>query len=67
MSLISNHLPLTALGSNPEGTWILSCEEAIQLAYGTSVVLLQCPFVHEIMHGGAPEVFLHKLSWNVAI
>jgi hypothetical protein len=33
-----------------------SCEEAIQLAYGTSVVLLRCPFVPEIMHGRAPEV-----------
>jgi hypothetical protein len=40
------------------GLWILSCEEAIQLAYGTSVVLLRCPFVPEIMHGRAPEVFL---------
>jgi hypothetical protein len=36
--------------------WIISCEEAIQLAYGTSVVLLRCPFVPEIMHGRAPEV-----------
>jgi hypothetical protein len=50
-----------------QGLWILSCEEAIQLAYGTSVVLLRCPFVPEIMHGKAPEVFLHLLSWNVAI
>jgi hypothetical protein len=47
--------------------WILSCEETIQLAYGTSVVLLRCQFVSEIMHGGAPEVFLHQLSLNVAI
>jgi hypothetical protein len=30
------------------------------LAYGTSVVLLRCPFVSEIMHGRAPEVFLHQ-------
>jgi hypothetical protein len=37
-----------------QGLWILSCEEAIQLAYGTSVVLLRCPFVPEIMHGRAP-------------
>ena len=29
---------------------ILSCEEAIQLAFGTSVVLLRCPFVPKIMH-----------------
>jgi hypothetical protein len=43
-----------------QGLCILSCEEAIQLAYGTSVVLLRCPFVPEIMHGRAPEVFLHQ-------
>jgi hypothetical protein len=43
-----------------QGLLILSCEEAIQLAYGTSVVLLRCPFVPEIMHGRAPEVFLHQ-------
>jgi hypothetical protein len=39
--------------------WILSCEEAIQLAYGMSVVLLSSQFMPEIMHKGAPEVFLH--------
>ena len=39
------------------GLWILSYEEAIQLAYRTSVVLLGCPLVPEIKHGGAPEVF----------
>jgi hypothetical protein len=43
-----------------QGLWILSCEEVIQLAYGTSVVLLKYPFVPEIMHRGAPEVFLHQ-------
>jgi hypothetical protein len=43
-----------------QGLWILSCEEAIQLAYGTSVVLLRYTFVPEIMHGRAPEVFLHQ-------
>jgi hypothetical protein len=43
-----------------QGLWILSCEEAIQLAYGTSMVLLRCPFVPEIMHGTAPEVFLQQ-------
>jgi hypothetical protein len=40
---------------SPTGTWILSCEEAIQLAYRISVVLLGCSFVPEIMHGRAPE------------
>jgi hypothetical protein len=39
---------------------ILSGEEAIQPAYGTSVVLLSFRFVSEIMHGRAPEVFLHE-------
>jgi hypothetical protein len=43
-----------------QGLWILSCEEAIQLAYGTSVVLLRCPFVPEIMHGSAHEVFFYE-------
>jgi hypothetical protein len=54
-------LSLTAVGSNPDRDfWILSCEEAIQLAYGTSVVLLGCTFVPEIMHRRAPEVFFHQ-------
>jgi hypothetical protein len=43
-----------------KGLWILSCEEAIHLAYGMSVVLLRCQFVPEIMHGRAPEVFLQQ-------
>jgi hypothetical protein len=43
-----------------QGLMILSCEEAIKLAYVTSVVLLRCPFVPEIMHGRASEVFLHQ-------
>ena len=30
--------------------WIHSCEEAIQLAYGMSVVLLSCLLMPEIMH-----------------
>jgi hypothetical protein len=43
-----------------QGLWILSFEEAIQLAYGTWVILLRCPFVPEIMPWRAPEVFLHQ-------
>jgi hypothetical protein len=46
--------------------WILACEEAIQVAYGPSVVLLGCPFVPEIFHGGALGVFLHQSSGKVA-
>ena len=41
------------------GTWIISCEEAIQLVYETSVILLRCLLLPEIMHEGAPDVFLH--------
>jgi hypothetical protein len=40
--------------------WILLCEEAIQLAYGTSVILLRSPFAPEIMHGMVQEVFLQQ-------
>jgi hypothetical protein len=38
-----------------QGPWIL-----FQLAYGKSVVLSRCPFVPEIIHGRATEVFLHQ-------
>jgi hypothetical protein len=43
-----------------QGLWILSCEEAIQLAYETSVVLPRCPFAPGIMLGRTPEVFTSK-------
>ena len=43
-----------------QGLWILSCEEAFQLAYRTSVVLLRCSLLPEIMPKGAPKVFLHQ-------
>jgi hypothetical protein len=51
-------LVLTAVDSNPDWDWILSCEETMQLVYGTLVVLLGCPCVPEIMHQWAPEVKL---------
>jgi hypothetical protein len=38
----------------------INLQSVYQLAYGTSVVLLRCPFVPEIMHGRAHEVFLHQ-------
>jgi hypothetical protein len=38
-----------------KGLWVLSCEEAIQLAYRMSVLLLRWLFVSELMHGGAPR------------
>jgi hypothetical protein len=43
-----------------QGLWILSCEEAIKLAYRMLVVVLGCPFVPEIMHRMTPEVFFHQ-------
>jgi hypothetical protein len=32
-----------------------------------AVVLLRCPFMPEIMHRRALEVFLHQYRWNLAI
>ena len=48
-SLTFNHLSLTAVGSIPglTGSQNISCEEAIQLAYGKSVVLPRCPLGHD--------------------
>jgi hypothetical protein len=43
-----------------QGLWILSWEEAIQLAYGVYVVLLMCPFMPELIYRRASEVFLHQ-------
>jgi hypothetical protein len=28
---------------------------------------LRCPFVPEIMHRRAPELFFHQLSWKITI
>ena len=39
----------------PQGHLILSCEEAVQLAYGTSMVPLSCPFESEIIQGEKQE------------
>ena len=39
---------------------VLSCGDDIQLADGTSVVLLRRPSVPVIMRGEAPEVLLHQ-------
>jgi hypothetical protein len=40
---------------------LLLCEEATQVAFGTSVVQFVCPFVPEkIMYGRASEGFLHQ-------
>jgi hypothetical protein len=55
-SLTSNHLPLTVVGLNPYRDFGFFHVRKL----GTSVVLLRCPFVPEIMHRRAPEVFLHQ-------
>jgi hypothetical protein len=56
MSLTLNHLPLTAVDSNPDRDF----QKAIQLAYETPVVLFRCPIVPQKMHGKAPEVCLYQ-------
>jgi hypothetical protein len=35
-------------------------EEAIQLAYGTSMALLRCLLIPEIIHRRVFEVFIHQ-------
>jgi hypothetical protein len=49
--LTSNHLPLTALGSNPYRDLDFFMWGSYPASYGTLVVLLRCPFMPEIMHG----------------
>ena len=50
------------------GLWILSCEEAIQLAHLTSVALLRCPLVPEIMHGGVPiDPLVHQSAMCILL
>jgi hypothetical protein len=48
-------------------SFVLLVNHAIQLVYGTSVVLLRCPFLPEIMLGRAPEVTRRHKSWNIGI
>jgi hypothetical protein len=43
-----------------KGFWILSCEEAIQLAYRMSELLLRCKLLSEIMNVEALEVLLYQ-------
>jgi hypothetical protein len=54
-------LLLTAVNSIRSAR-ILSCEKAIQLAYGMSVVLLRCLSVPETIHKGAPEVLFLQVK-----
>jgi hypothetical protein len=50
----------------PPGTMdIFSCEETILLAYRTSVVLLGCPLLPEIMQGLPSPVFAGKLACDL--
>ena len=44
--------------------WILSCEETIQLCYGTSVVLHRRSLVLEGKDDGAPEVFFNQSPYD---
>jgi hypothetical protein len=49
------------------GLWILSCEEAIQLAYGTLVILLTMLVGPKIMQWGSIAVFFYQESWKIVI
>jgi hypothetical protein len=52
-------MPLTS-----DMDWIISCEGAIQLAQGISVVLLRCPFMPEIIHGRASKAETYSYDLN---
>jgi hypothetical protein len=43
-----------------ERGYIIAFVAVYPCSFGTSVVLLRCQFVTEIMHGRSPEVFLHQ-------
>ena len=62
-----NPLSLADVGSNP--TRIISCKEAIHLAYGPSAFRLRCSLVPEIMHGGVSEVKRksHHITFTVLV
>jgi hypothetical protein len=67
MSLTTNKCPLLLWAQTRQEFWIISCGEAIQLAYRTSSVILRCPFVPEIRQGRAPVVFLHQSLYDLYI
>jgi hypothetical protein len=51
--LTSNHLPLTAVGSDPTGTLNSFMWGSYPASlWNASLVLIRCQFVLEIMHGG---------------
>jgi hypothetical protein len=59
-SLTSNNLPFTAVGLNPYRDFgFFHVRKLSSKLYRTSVVLLICLFVPEIMYGRAPEDFLN--------
>ena len=49
---LESHAPFHCGFESLQGPGV-GCEEAIQLAYRMSVILLRCPLVPEIMYGGA--------------
>jgi hypothetical protein len=58
----SYHLPLTAIGSNPARDFEFIHVRKVSIQLMKQVVLLRCAFVSEIIHRGAPEVYLHQYS-----
>jgi hypothetical protein len=67
MVLTSNYFSSSLWVRIPSRTFNSSCDEFIQLAYRTSIVLLMHPIVPEIMHGRTPEIFLYYYSGRVAM
>ena len=61
-ALIVDHLPLIAVGF---GLWIISCEDANHLAYGTLVVILRNLLLPERKHERTHEVLTGKSPYDL--
>ena len=59
----TNHMSLTDVCSYPARDIGIFDVRKLKAYKTSSVVLLMCKLVPEIMHGGIPEVFLHQ--WKV--
>ena len=59
-SLTLNRMPLTVENSN--STRDFEFFHVSNVAYRMSVILLRCPLMPEIVHGGLPEVFLGEME-----
>jgi hypothetical protein len=63
----SSHLPFIQKVRIPPGTLDTFTRQAIQLAFDTSMILLRCPLVPEIMHTGTLAIWHFNLIWKATL